>query len=78
MIDPVIMSFFLAVPVAALLWTVLCFSVALVGYCIQDTDPRGSILLVIVVGVVVMMASTAAIVLRHIWRSPIKAKVQTV
>ncbi|KIP06152.1 hypothetical protein PHLGIDRAFT_469066 [Phlebiopsis gigantea 11061_1 CR5-6] len=61
MVDPVVMSFFLAVPVASMLWAVACFSVALAAFCIQGTDSHGRIVLIVVIGVGTTVSLLAAL-----------------
>lgn len=70
MIDPVIMSFFLAIPVASLLWALLCFSIALAAYCVQGPDLSGNIrvVLALAIGIGVSVAAAAAVVLRNMGR----------
>ena len=74
--DPVVMSFFLAVPVAALLWAVLCFAVAMVAYGVRGTDLCGRVLVIVVAGVGVVIASVAAVVFKRVWRGRFKVGVK--
>ena len=67
MVDPVVMSFFLAVPVASMLWAVLCFAVALAAFCIQGTDNRGRIILTITIGMGVVVSLLAAVGFNYAW-----------
>lgn len=61
--DPVFMSFFLAVPVASLLWAMLCFSVALVAFCVQGSSRAEAVVLVIVVAAGLLVSGLCALVL---------------
>lgn len=72
MSDPLIMSFFLAVPIASLLWAVVCFGVTIVAYCVQGTNARSSILLVVTFGLATSAGALAMMSykLRYVWRAP--------
>ena len=67
MIDPVVMSFFLAVPVASMLWAVLCFAVALAAFCVQGTDSNRRIVLVVVIATGVAASLLASLGFKHTW-----------
>lgn len=72
MTDPVVMSFFLAVPVASLVWAVLCFSVALLAFCVQGTDVHGRSLLMVIIGAAVFISALAAVFFRRVWRGEVE------
>ena len=61
------MSFFLAIPVAALLWAVACFSVALIAYGVQGPSLQGNLFVAVVAGIAVLTAAATAVVSRHAW-----------
>lgn len=61
--DPMFMSFFLAVPVASLLWAMLCFSVALVAFCVQGRSRAEAIVLVTIASAGLIVSGLCALVL---------------
>ncbi|KAJ6623294.1 hypothetical protein B0H10DRAFT_809137 [Mycena sp. CBHHK59/15] len=62
---------FLAVPLAALQWSVLSFTVAIAAFCIQST-PRsvGHILLVVLLTILALLCCGMFLYFWHIWQAP--------
>jgi len=61
---------FLSLPIAALLWSVLCFTVSIAAFCIQNSDVHGKIILAVVLGVVGTCACGTLVFFWHIWKDP--------
>ncbi|KAH7922557.1 hypothetical protein BV22DRAFT_648393 [Leucogyrophana mollusca] len=45
---------FLSVPIVSLLWSVFSFMVALIAYCVQDSDERGEVFLGVIFAVIIV------------------------
>ncbi|KAL6307096.1 hypothetical protein BKA93DRAFT_728061 [Sparassis latifolia] len=61
---------FLATPIAALLWSVLCFTIAVGAYSIQNTDTTAMLLLATVLGIVGFVGLVTLLFFWHVWKSP--------
>jgi len=68
--DLAVTACFLAIPVAALLWSIVAFAVALGAFCIQNTDIQGEILLSVALGLLIMLSIATLLFFWHIWRGP--------
>ncbi len=69
-LDPVIMGFFLALPVASLIWAVFFFFVALLAICIQGMSGFSRVLLSIAICAVLAVGGLAYMFYRNMWRLP--------
>ncbi|KAJ3531425.1 hypothetical protein NM688_g7576 [Phlebia brevispora] len=58
---PLIMSFFLAVPVGAIMWAILCFLLAVAVYCVESSSPKASSAETIILLGALGIASVAAV-----------------
>ncbi|TCD65964.1 hypothetical protein EIP91_001956 [Steccherinum ochraceum] len=68
--DLAITACFLSIPLVALLYAVLSFSVAIAAYCIQNNDVHGKILLVVVLGILGIAGLVTLLFFWHVWRGP--------
>jgi len=75
-VDLTITACFLALPVVSLLWSVLCFTIAIAAFCIQGTDMTSEILLVTLLGLLGFFASVTLLFFWHIWRSPRRNEIE--
>jgi len=66
--DLLIMGSFLAVPIAALLWSVTCFAIAIGAYCVQGTDRAGMSLLPVVLGVALFVVGSSVFLFSRLGR----------
>ena len=66
--DPLIMSFFLAIPLASLLWAVLCFGITMTAYGVQGASQPRTILLSALIGLLSIFGGLAVISLRNVRR----------
>ncbi|GBE80207.1 predicted protein [Sparassis crispa] len=71
-----VISCFLSVPVSSLLWSILCFTVALGALCIQGTDLRGEILLAVVLGILGLLCAATLLFFWDVWRGTRREEVQ--
>lgn len=69
-IDLTITACFLSLPVVSLLWSVLCFTIAIAAFCIQSTNISSKIILVTLLSLLGFFASVTLLFFWHIWRSP--------
>ncbi|KAH7923628.1 hypothetical protein BV22DRAFT_1036108 [Leucogyrophana mollusca] len=69
-IDLTVTACFLSLPIVALLWSVLSFTIAIAAFCIQDTDVHGEILLIVVLSILGFCAFVTLLFFWHIWKSP--------
>ena len=59
--DPLVMSFFLAVPIASLLWAVTCFLFAIAATAVQSSSKSSSVVLLVVLGAVAFIGGTTLV-----------------
>lgn len=69
-IDLTITACFLSLPVVSLLWSVLCFTIAIAAFCIQSTNISSKIILMTLLSLLGFFASVTLLFFWHIWRSP--------
>lgn len=65
--DLLIMASFLAFPIATLLWSIACFTIAIAAYCVQGTDKFGGVLLLVVLGVVFVVGGASIALFSRTW-----------
>ncbi|OAX37450.1 hypothetical protein K503DRAFT_866861 [Rhizopogon vinicolor AM-OR11-026] len=75
-VDLTITACFLSLPVVSLLWSVLCFTIAIASFCVQGTNMTGEILLVTLLGLLGFFASVTLLFFWHIWRSPRRNEIE--
>ncbi|KAI0920763.1 hypothetical protein AcW1_005058 [Taiwanofungus camphoratus] len=63
-------SSFLAVPIAALFWAVLSFTIALGAYCVQSVSMTGTILLAVVLGICALVSLAMLVFFRSGLQEP--------
>ena len=68
--DLAVTAIFLSVPLVALLYAVLSFSVALGAYCIQNSEIHGKLLLVVLFGLAGLTGVVTLVFFWHVWRGP--------
>ena len=68
--DLAITACFLSIPLVALLYAVLSFSVALAAFCIQNTETHGRVLLAVVIGLVGVAGFGTMLFFWHVWTGP--------
>ena len=68
--DLVITACFLSVPVVALLYSLLCFAVALGVFCVQSSDAHGKIILMVTFAVACSVGLSTLAFFWHTWRGP--------
>lgn len=66
--DLLIMASFLCIPIATLLWSIACFTIAVAAYCVQDTDRTGGALLLAVLGAVLVAGGVSTVLLSKRWK----------
>lgn len=67
--DLLVTSAFLSVPFSALLWSMLCFTIALAALCIQSTISGGRVLLALTMAIFGLVALATWWFFRHIWKA---------
>ncbi|KAI0941081.1 hypothetical protein AcV7_002728 [Taiwanofungus camphoratus] len=70
-----VMACFLSIPVAALLWSILSFTIALGAFCIQNTVVQGKVLLAVALGIVGLLSLATLLFFWHIWRGPRRVEI---
>jgi uncharacterized membrane protein YeaQ/YmgE (transglycosylase-associated protein family) len=68
--DLTITACFLSLPIAALLWSVLCFTVSIATFCIQRSDVHGRVILAVVLGIVGACACGTLAFFWRVWKKP--------
>ncbi|KAI0782564.1 hypothetical protein C8Q75DRAFT_737530 [Abortiporus biennis] len=68
--DLAITACFLAIPLVALLYAVLSFTVALGAFSVQSSDVHGKVLLSVIIGVLVSIGIVTVLFFWHTWRGP--------
>jgi hypothetical protein len=69
-LDLTITSCFLSLPIVALLWSILSFTLAVGAFCVQDSGLRGEVLLVVILGVMCLCGCSIVFFFWHIWKAP--------
>jgi hypothetical protein len=69
-LDLTITSCFLSLPIVALLWSILSFTVAVAAFCVQNSDLRGEVLLAVILGVMGLCGCCILFFFWHIWQDP--------
>jgi hypothetical protein len=63
-------SCFLSLPIVALLWSIVSFTIAVGAFCFQDSDSSGKFLLIVILGVMGICCCCIVFFFWHIWRDP--------
>lgn len=69
-LDLTVTACFLSVPLVSLLWSVICFTVALGSYCIQHAGSGGMRLLATIMSIAGICACATLVFFWQIWNSP--------
>ncbi|KIM75256.1 hypothetical protein PILCRDRAFT_684143 [Piloderma croceum F 1598] len=68
-LDLTVTACFLSLPIVALLWSILSFTLAIGAFCIQDSDLRGEVLLAAIFGVMCICGCSIVLFFWHIWKA---------
>jgi hypothetical protein len=69
-LDLTVTACFLSLPVVALLWSILSFTLAIGAFCVQDSDLRGEVLLAAIFGIMGICGCSIVFFFWHIWKAP--------
>ncbi|CAL1699911.1 unnamed protein product [Somion occarium] len=70
--DLLIIAAFLSVPTAALSWGILFFAIALFAFCIQNTEWKGRVLILVILVIILAVLSLVGAVSWRIWVKPMR------